>query len=106
MKMKKLTVRLNDKDKLNLDILSNDLKISKNEIVRQLINNNLNELKEDIERKKELIEAYKKLSFQLQKIGIVLNQMNKNFYENKNIKIEEIDKGIDELWQHLKVLKE
>ncbi len=104
--MIKFTARLTKEEKSKLDILSNELNISRNEIIKLLINNNLDELKADIKVKKNMIEEFKKLSFQLQKIGVVLNQINKNFYEKKNVKIEEIDKGIDELWQYLKVLKE
>ena len=42
----------------------------------------------------------------MKKIGVVLNQINKNFYEDKNIQIEEIQGALDELWQSIKVSKE
>ena len=97
--MIKFTLRLTEDEKKLLDIKADELGKSKNEVLKFLINNKL----EDIN---ELENNYKELGFQIKKIGTVLNQINKNFYLGKNIKIEEINEVLEELWQSIKVLKE
>ena len=78
----------------------------KNEVLKFHINNKLEDIKKEFDLLNELENNYKELGFQIKKIGTVLNQINKNFYLGKNIKIEEINEVLEELWQSIKVLKE
>ena len=89
-----------------LDIKADELGKSKNEVLKFLINNKLEDIKKEFDLLNELENNYKELGFQIKKIGTVLNQINKNFYLGKNIKIEEINEVLEELWQSIKVLKE
>ena len=104
--MIKFTLRLTEDEKKILDIKSDELGKSKNEVLRYLINNKLEDTKKEFDLLNELDNNYKELGFQIKKIGTVLNQINKNFYLGKNIKIEEINEVLEELWQSIKVLKE
>ena len=104
--MIKFTLRLTEDEKKKLDIKSDELGKSKNEVLRYLINNKLEDTKKEFDLLNELDNSYKELGFQIKKIGTVLNQINKNFYLGKNIKIEEINEVLEELWQSIKVLKE
>ena len=104
--MIKFTLRLTEDEKKKLDIKSDELGKSKNEVLRYLINNKLEDTKKEFDLLNELDNNYKELGFQIKKIGTVLNQINKNFYLGKNIKIEEINEVLEELWQSIKVLKE
>ena len=104
--MIKFTLRLTEDEKKKLDIKSNELGKSKNEVLRYVINNKLEDTKKEFDLLNELDNNYKELGFQIKKIGTVLNQINKNFYLGKNIKIEEINEVLEELWQSIKVLKE
>ncbi|WP_314295401.1 CopG family transcriptional regulator, partial [Fusobacterium periodonticum] len=85
---------------------ADELGKSKNEVLKFLINNKLEDIKKEFDLLNELENNYKELGFQIKKIGTVLNQINKNFYLGKNIKIEEINEVLEELWQSIKVLKE
>lgn len=104
--MIKFTLRLTEDEKKLLDIKADELGKSKNEVLKFLINNKLEDIKKEFDLLNELENNYKKLGFQIKKIGTVLNQINKNFYLGKNIKIEEINEVLEELWQSIKVLKE
>ena len=104
--MIKFTLRLTEDEKKKLDIKSNELGKSKNEVLRYLINNKLEDTKKEFDLLNELDNNYKELGFQIKKIGTVLNQINKNFYGGKNINIEEIEEVLEELWQSIKVSKE
>lgn len=104
--MIKFTLRLTEDEKKLLDIKADELGKSKNEVLKFLINNKLEDIKKEFDLLNELENNYKELGFQIKKIGIVLNQINKNFYLGKNIKIEEINEVLEELWQSIKVLKE
>ncbi|ETZ24926.1 CopG family transcriptional regulator (plasmid) [Fusobacterium polymorphum] len=104
--MIKFTLRLTEDEKKKLDIKSNELGKSKNEVLRYLINNKLEDTKKEFDLLNELDNNYKELGFQIKKIGTVLNQINKNFYRGKNINIEEIEEVLEELWQSIKVSKE
>ena len=104
--MIKFTLRLTEDEKKKLDIKSNELGKSKNEVLRYLINNKLEDTKKEFDLLNELDNNYKELGFQIKKIGTVLNQINKNFYRDKNINIEEIEEVLEELWQSIKVSKE
>ena len=104
--MIKFTLRLTEDEKKLLDIKANELGKSKNEVLKFLINNKLEDIKKEFDLLNELENNYKELGFQIKKIGTVLNQINKNFYLGKNIKIEEINEVLEELWQSIKVLKE
>ena len=104
--MIKFTLRLTEDEKKLLDIKADELGKSKNEVLKFLINNKLEDIKKEFELLNELENNYKELGFQIKKIGTVLNQINKNFYLGKNIKIEEINEVLEELWQSIKVLKE
>ena len=104
--MIKFTLRLTENEKKLLDIKADELGKSKNEVLKFLINNKLEDIKKEFDLLNELENNYKELGFQIKKIGIVLNQINKNFYLGKNIKIEEINEVLEELWQSIKVLKE
>ena len=104
--MIKFTLRLTEDEKKLLDIKADELGKSKNEVLRYLINNKLEDIKKEFDLLNELENNYKELGFQIKKIGTVLNQINKNFYLGKNIKIEEINEVLEELWQSIKVLKE
>ena len=104
--MIKFTLRLTEDEKKKLDIKSDELGKSKNEVLRYLINNKLEDTKKEFDLLNELDNSYKELGFQIKKIGTVLNQINKNFYLGKNINIEEINEVLEELWQSIKVLKE
>ena len=104
--MIKFTLRLTEDEKKKLDIKSDELGKSKNEVLKFLINNKLEDIKKEFDLLNELENNYKELGFQIKKIGTVLNQINKNFYLGKNIKIEEINEVLEELWQSIKVLKE
>ena len=104
--MIKFTLRLTEDEKKLLDIKSDELGKSKNEVLKFLINNKLEDIKKEFDLLNELENNYKELGFQIKKIGTVLNQINKNFYLGKNIKIEEINEVLEELWQSIKVLKE
>ena len=104
--MIKFTLRLTEDEKKKLDIKSDELGKSKNEVLRYLINNKLEDTKKEFDLLNELDNNYKELGFQIKKIGTVLNQINKNFYRGKNINIEEIEEVLEELWQSIKVSKE
>ena len=104
--MIKITLRLTEDEKKLLDIKADELGKSKNEVLKFLINNKLEDIKKEFDLLNELENNYKELGFQIKKIGTVLNQINKNFYLGKNIKIEEINEVLEELWQSIKVLKE
>lgn len=104
--MIKFTLRLTEDEKKLLDIKADELGKSKNEVLKFLINNKLEDIKKEFDLLNELENNYKELGFQIKKIGTVLNQINKNFYLEKNIKIEEINEVLEELWQSIKVLKE
>ena len=104
--MIKFTLRLTEDEKKKLDIKSNELGKSKNEVLRYLINNKLEDTKKEFDLLNELDNNYKELGFQIKKNGTVLNQINKNFYRGKNINIEEIEEVLEELWQSIKVSKE
>ena len=104
--MIKFTLRLTEDEKKLLDIKADELGKSKNEVLKFLINNKLEDIKKEFGLLNELENNYKELGFQIKKIGTVLNQINKNFYLGKNIKIEEINEVLEELWQSIKVLKE
>jgi hypothetical protein len=104
--MIKFTLRLTEDEKKLLDIKADELGKSKNEVLKFLINNKLEDTKKEFDLLNELDKNYKELGFQIKKIGVVLNQINKNFYEDKNIQIEEIQGALDELWQSIKVSKE
>lgn len=104
--MIKFTLRLTEDEKKLLDIKADELGKSKNEVLKFLINNKLEDIKNEFDLLNELENNYKELGFQIKKIGTVLNQINKNFYLGKNIKIEEINEVLEELWQSIKVLKE
>lgn len=103
--MIKFTLRLTEDEKKLLDIKADELGKSKNEVLKFLINNKLEDIKKEFDLLNELENNYKELGFQIKKIGTVLNQINKNFYLGKNIKIEEINEVLEELWQSIKVLK-
>ncbi|MCL4591262.1 CopG family transcriptional regulator [Fusobacterium nucleatum] len=104
--MIKFTLRLTEDEKKLLDIKADELGKSKNEVLKFLINKKLEDIKKEFDLLNELENNYKELGFQIKKIGTVLNQINKNFYLGKNIKIEEINEVLEELWQSIKVLKE
>ena len=104
--MIKFTLRLTEDEKKLLDIKADELGKSKNEVLKFLINNKLEDIKKEFDLLNELENNYKELGFQIKKIGTVLNQINKNFYLGKNIKIEEINEVLEELWQSIQVLKE
>ena len=104
--MIKFTLRLTEDEKKLLDIKADELGKSKNEVLKFLIDNKLEDIKKEFDLLNELENNYKELGFQIKKIGTVLNQINKNFYLGKNIKIEEINEVLEELWQSIKVLKE
>ena len=104
--MIKFTLRLTEDEKKLLDIKADELGKSKNEVLKFLINNKLEDIKKEFDLLNELENNYKELGFQIKKIGTVSNQINKNFYLGKNIKIEEINEVLEELWQSIKVLKE
>ena len=104
--MIKFTLRLTEDEKKLLDIKADELGKSKNEVLKFLINNKLEDIKNEFDLLNELENNYKELGFRIKKIGTVLNQINKNFYLGKNIKIEEINEVLEELWQSIKVLKE
>lgn len=104
--MIKFTLRLTEDEKKLLDIKADELGKSKNEVLKFLINNKLEDIKKEFDLLNKLENNYKELGFQIKKIGTVLNQINKNFYLGKNIKIEEINEVLEELWQSIKVLKE
>lgn len=104
--MIKFTLRLTEDEKKLLDIKADELGKSKNEVLKFLINNKLEDIKKEFDLLNELENNYKELGFQIKKIGTVLNQINKNFYLGKNIKIEKINEVLEELWQSIKVLKE
>ena len=106
MIMIKFTLRLTEDEKKLLDIKADELGKSKNEVLKFLINNKLEDIKKEFDLLNELENNYKELGFQIKKIGTVLNQINKNFYLGKNIKIEEINEVLEELGQSIKVLKE
>ena len=104
--MIKFTLRLTEDEKKKLDIKSDELGKSKNEVLRYLVNNKLEDTQKEFDLLNELDNSYKELGFQIKKIGTVLNQINKNFYRGKNINIEEIEEVLEELWQSIKVSKE
>lgn len=101
--MIKYTLRLTEEEKELLDIKSKLLKKSKNEILRYLITNKLDEVPNDMEVLNELNNSLKEYAFQLKKFGTVLNQINKNFYNGESIKIEKIENTLEELWQSIKL---
>lgn len=101
--MIKLTLRLTEEEKQILDIKSKELNKSKNDILRYLINNNLLNIEDEMKIYEELNNNLKNYAFQLKKFGTVLNQINKNFYNGKSEKIENIDSILEELWQSIKL---
>lgn len=104
--MIKYTLRLTEDEKKLLDIKAKLLRKSKNELLRYLIIHKLDEISPEIKLLKELNNNFKEYTFQFQKFGTVLNQINKNFYQGKSVKIEEIEKILEELWQSINQLKE
>lgn len=104
--MIKYTLRLTEDEKKLLDIKAKLLRKSKNELLRYLIIHKLDEISPEIKLLKELNNNFKEYTFQFQKLGTVLNQINKNFYQGKSVKIEEIEKILEELWQSINQLKE
>lgn len=105
-KFTRFTLRLEKHQVKKLKVLENKYKMSRAEILREIIENKLDKIDILIEEKRELKDNLKTLAFQLQKIGVVLNQANRNFFDNKEVKIEEVKGGIEELWQLLKQLRE
>lgn len=102
----KFSLRLTEKQIEKLQVIALEKGITRAEVLRQIIDTDLDKIDTLIKEKQELKENFKTLAFQLQKIGVVLNQANKNFFDNKEVKIEEVKGGIEELWQLLKQLKE
>lgn len=101
--MIKFTLRLTEEEKQILNIKSKELNKSKNDILRYLINNNLLNIEDEMKIYEELNNNLKNYAFQLKKFGTVLNQINKNFYNGKSEKIENIDSILEELWQSIKL---
>ena len=101
--MIKYTLRLTEDEKKILDIKAELLGKSKNEILRYLIINKLDEISDEMNLLKELNDNFKEYAFQLKKIGTVLNQINKNFYNGESVKIEKIENALEELWQSIKL---
>lgn len=104
--MVKFTLRLDEEEKKLLDIKAELLGKSKNDLLRYLIIHKLEEIPKEMELLKELNNNFKMYAFQFQKLGTVLNQINKNFYQGKSAKIEEIEKKLEELWQFINQSKE
>lgn len=104
--MVKFTLRLDEEEKKLLDIKAKLLGKSKNDLLRYLIIHKLEEIPQEFELLKELNDNFKMYAFQFQKLGNVLNQINKNFYQGKSYKIEEIENALEELWQSINQLKE
>lgn len=102
----RFTLRITKEQDKKITVLADKLKMQKAELIRKFIDVNINDIEKLIQEQKETEKQFKILAFQLQKIGVVLNQCNRNFFDNKSEKIEEVKKGIDELWQYLKVLRE
>lgn len=105
-KFTRFTLRLEENQVKKLRILEEKYSMSRAEILRKIIDTEFDRIDYLILEKQELKDSIKKLAFELNKIGVVINQANHNFYNNKNVKIEEVQERIDELWQLLKVLKE
>lgn len=102
----RFTLRITKEQDKKITVLADKMNMQKAELIRKFIDVNIADIEKLIQEQKETEKQFKILAFQLQKIGVVLNQCNRNFYDNKSEKISEVKKGIDELWQYLKVLKE
>jgi len=75
--MIKFTLRLIEDEKKKLDIKSDELGKSKNEVLRYLINNKLEDTKKEFDLLNELDNNYKELGFEiegLQKRGAYLRE--------------------------------
>ena len=104
--MVKFTLRLDEEEKKLLDIRAELLGKSKNDLLRYLIIHKLEEIPKEMELLKELNDNFKMYAFQFQKLGTVLNQINKNFYQGQSTKIEEIENILEELWQFINQSRE
>lgn len=104
--MVKFTLRLDEEEKKLLDIKAELLGKSKNDLLRYLIIHKLEEIPKEMKLLKELNDNFKMYAFQFQKLGTVLNQINKNFYQGKSTKIEEIENILEELWQFINQSRE
>lgn len=100
--MKSITIRLTEEERIKLKFESEKLGYSMNSYIKKIISNNLDLINKKIELEEELVKEYRNLAYQIRQIGNNLNQINKNFYNSENIKIEEIEKILEELWQLIK----
>ncbi|MDD7411477.1 plasmid mobilization protein [Fusobacterium gastrosuis] len=101
--MKSIIIRVTEEEKIKLMTEAEKLNISMNRYIKNIISNNLEIITQKIKLEEELKNEYKDLSYQIRQIGINLNQINRNFYEGKSIKIEEIKELLEELWQLIKL---
>lgn len=101
-KLKKVTLRLNEEELEKLKVYSKNSGMSINSFIRYIVNNNINFIQEKLALEKELKDVYKELAYQLRTFGNIMNQVNKNFYSGEKVKIEEIEKRLDEIWQFIK----
>ena len=105
-KLVRFTVRLNEEENTKLTLLANKKGISKAELIRVIIRTLYDEVDGQIELNEQLIKSFEKLSFQLQKFGVVLNQCNRMYFQNTNEKAKFIEEELEKLWECIKVLRE
>lgn len=98
----KFSLRINEEEKLKLKMEAEKNNCSMNEYIRNIINGDLETISKKIYYTKQLTDEYKELSYQIRSIGNVLNQANRNFFQEENVDIEAIQKKLEELWQLIK----
>lgn len=99
---KGICIRLTEEELEKLRVYSENSGMSINSFIRYIVNNNINFIQEKIALEKDLKDVYKELAYQLRTFGNIMNQANKNFYSGEKVKIEEIEKRLDEIWQFIK----
>lgn len=99
---KGICIRLTEEELEKLRVYSENSGMSINSFIRYIVNNNINFIQEKIALEKELKDVHKELAYQLRTFGNIMNQANKNFYSGEKVKIEEIEKRLDEIWQFIK----
>lgn len=114
---KRLTIRLSDEEYNVINSVANNLKISKSEVIRNLIYGD-NELpflaNVSLEKREELLLALNKIFNELQYTGNNLNQISKfintrknlpqntnDFFEHINSKYKNVNRELVKLWQLL-----
>ncbi len=102
----RFSIRISKEENFFLKEAAIKLSKSKNFILRFLIKTHLKESTKILDRINRLEKIYQNIGFQIKKIGNNLNQININYYQNKSVKIQRVEKELEDLWQSIKQSKE